>query len=90
MLSVVLYDCETWSLTLREERRLRVFENKILRRIFEPKRDENGEWKRFHNEELLINYRNRFVTQYITYLNIREALSGTLSPLSTHDRLILV
>ena len=43
ILPVVLYDCETWSLRLREERRLRVFENKILRRIFGPKRDENGE-----------------------------------------------
>ena len=39
---------------------------------------------------IMIHYRNRFVTQYITYLNIQEALSGTLSPLSTHDRLILV
>ena len=46
----VLYGCETWSLTLREESRL--FENRILRRLFRPKRDENGEWKRFHNEEL--------------------------------------
>jgi hypothetical protein len=54
ILPVVLYGCETWSLTLREERRLRVFENRILRRIFEPKSDENGEWKRFHNEELHI------------------------------------
>ena len=52
MLPVVLYDCETWSPTLREERRLRVFENRILRRIFGPKRDENGEWRRLHNEEL--------------------------------------
>ena len=52
---VVLYGCETWSLTLRDERRLRVFENKILRRIFWPKRDENGEWRRFHNEELHIS-----------------------------------
>ena len=41
-----------WSLTLREESRLRVFENRILRRIFGPKRDENGEWRRLHNEEL--------------------------------------
>jgi len=40
ILPVVLYGCETWSLTLREERRLRVFENRVLRRIFEPKRDE--------------------------------------------------
>ena len=45
-LPVVLYGCETWSITLREERRLRIFENRILRRIFGPKRDENGEWSR--------------------------------------------
>ena len=50
---VVLYGCETWSLTLREERRLRVFENMVLRRIFEPKRDEvRWEWRKLHNEEL--------------------------------------
>ena len=40
ILPVVLYGCETWSLTLREERRLRVFENRVLRRVFGPKRDE--------------------------------------------------
>jgi hypothetical protein len=50
---VVLYGCETWSLTLREEQRLRVFENRVLRRIFGPKREEaTGEWRRLHNEEL--------------------------------------
>jgi len=48
VLHVVLYGCESWSLTLREERRLAVFENKVLRKIFGPKRDEvTGEWKRF-------------------------------------------
>jgi hypothetical protein len=52
-LPVVLYGCETWSLTLREEYRLRVFENRVLRRIFEPKRDEmTVEWRKLHNEEL--------------------------------------
>ena len=50
---VVLYGCETWSLKLKEERRLRVFENRVLRRIFEPKRHEiTWEWKELHNEEL--------------------------------------
>jgi hypothetical protein len=50
---VALYGCETWSLTLREERRLRVFENRVLRRIFGPAWDEIiGEWKKLHNEEL--------------------------------------
>ena len=53
VLPVVLYGCDTWSLTLREERRLRVFENRELRRIFESKRDEvTGEWRKLHNEEL--------------------------------------
>jgi hypothetical protein len=53
ILPVVLYGCETWSLTLREEHRLRVFENRVLRRIFVPKRDEmTGEWRKLHNEEL--------------------------------------
>jgi hypothetical protein len=53
ILPVVLYGCETWSLTLREEHRLRVFENKVLRRIFGLKRDEvMGEWRKLHNKEL--------------------------------------
>ena len=52
-LPVVLYGCETWSLTLREERRLRVFENRVLRKVFGPKRDEvTREWRKLHNEEL--------------------------------------
>jgi hypothetical protein len=52
-LSVFQYGFETWSLVLREERRLRVFENKVLRRIFGPKRDEvTGEWRKLQNEEL--------------------------------------
>jgi hypothetical protein len=50
ILPVVLYGCETWSLTLREEHRLRVFENRVLRKIIGPKRDEiTGEWRKFHN-----------------------------------------
>jgi len=53
ILLVVLYGCETWSLTLREERKLSVFENMVLRRIFGPRREEvTGEWRRLHNEEL--------------------------------------
>ena len=62
ILPVVLYGCEAWSLTLREEKKLRVFENMVLRRIFRPMRDEvTREWRRLHNEEL-----NGFVllTQY--------------------------
>jgi hypothetical protein len=54
ILPVVLYGCEAWSLTLREEeRRLKAFENRVLRRVFGSKRDEvTGEWRRLHNEEL--------------------------------------
>jgi len=53
ILPVVLYGCENWWLTLREERTLSVFENMVLRRIFGPSRDEvPGEWRRLHNEEL--------------------------------------
>jgi hypothetical protein len=49
----VLYGCETWSLTLREEHRLRVFENRVLRRVVVCKRDEvTGEWRKLHNEDL--------------------------------------
>jgi hypothetical protein len=52
-LPVVLYGFEAWLLTLREERRLRVFENRVLRRVFGPKRDEvTGEWRKLHYEEL--------------------------------------
>jgi hypothetical protein len=50
---MVLYGCEAWSLTIREEHILRVFENRVLRKIFGPKRDEvTGGWKKLHNEEL--------------------------------------
>jgi hypothetical protein len=53
ILPVVFYGCENWSLTLREERRLRVFENRVLRRVFGPKRDKvMGKWRKLHNEEL--------------------------------------
>ena len=61
ILSVVLYGCETWLLTLREECRLRVFENRVLRKIFQPKKDEvTGELRKLHNEEL----RDRHSTKY--------------------------
>ena len=58
ILPVVLCGCETWSLILREESRLRVFENRILRWVFGPKRDENGECRRLHIEELHSLYRS--------------------------------
>jgi hypothetical protein len=53
ILPVVLYGCATWSLILREERRLTVFENRVLRGLFGPKRDEvTGEWKKLHSEKI--------------------------------------
>jgi hypothetical protein len=53
ILPVVLYGCETWSLTLKKEYKLRVFENRVLRRIFGPKRDTvTGGWRKLHNEKL--------------------------------------
>ena len=68
---VVLYGCEAWSLTLREERRLRVFENRIMRRIFGSKRDENGEWRRLHNEELHSLYRLPNIVRVIKSRRLR-------------------
>ena len=66
ILSIVLYGCETWSLTLREERRLRVFENLVLRRIFGPRRDEvMGEWRRLCNEEINDLYSSPNIVQVI-------------------------
>ena len=51
--NLVYYGCETWSLTVKEQRRLRVFRNRVLRRMFGPKRDEvKKEWRKLHNEEL--------------------------------------
>jgi hypothetical protein len=62
ILRVVLHGCETWSLTLREEHGLRVFENSILGRIFGPKRDEiTEEWKKLHNEELHTLYSSQIL-----------------------------
>jgi hypothetical protein len=55
ILPVVLYGCETWSLTLREKQRSRLFENRVVSRIFGPKRYEvTGKWRKLHNEELLV------------------------------------
>ena len=66
ILPVVLYGCETWSLTLREERRLRVFENRVLRRIFGPKRDEvTREWRKLNIEELNDLYSSPDIVQVI-------------------------
>ena len=72
ILPVVLYGCETWSLTLREERSLRLFENRVLRRIFGSKRDEvTGEWRKLHNKELSDLYSSPNIIQVIKSRRMR-------------------
>jgi len=74
ILPVILYGCEAWSLTLREERKLRVCENMVLRRIFGPRRDEvTGEWRRPHNEELNYFYSSPNIVRVIKSRRMRWA-----------------
>jgi len=69
ILPVVWYGCETWSLILREERRLRVCENRVLRRIFGPKRDKvTGEWRRLLNEEPNYMYSSPYIIRVIVMM----------------------
>ena len=70
---VVLYGCEALPLTIREECRVRVFENRILRRIFGPKRDVNEVWRRLHNEELHSLYRSPNVVRVLKIIRLRWA-----------------
>jgi len=73
-LPVVLYGCETWSLTLREERKLRVFANMVLRRIFGLRRDEvTWEWRRLHNEKLNDLYSSPNIVRVIKSRRMRWA-----------------
>jgi hypothetical protein len=75
ILPVVLYGCETWSLTVREEYKLRVFENRVLRRIFGPKRDGvTGGWRKLHNEELCDLYSSPSIIRIIKPRRLRWAV----------------
>jgi hypothetical protein len=73
ILQVVLYGCETWSLTLREEHRLRVFENRVLRRIFGPKSEEDGSWRKLHNDEIHNLYSSPNIVRVIKSRRMRWA-----------------
>ena len=74
ILPTVLCGCEAWSLTLREEGRLRVFDNRVLRKLFGPKRDEvTGEGRRLHNKELYALYSSPYMIQVIKLRRLRWA-----------------
>jgi hypothetical protein len=73
ILPVVLYGYETWSLTLREEHRLRVFDKRVLRRIFAPKREEDGSWRNLHNNELHSPYSSPNIVRVIKSRRMRWA-----------------
>jgi hypothetical protein len=73
ILPVVLYGCETWSFTLEEEHRLRVFEIRVLRRIFGPKREEDGSWRKLHNDELHNMYSSPNIVRVIKSRRMRWA-----------------
>jgi hypothetical protein len=73
ILPVVLYGCETWSVTLREVHRLRVFENTILRKIFAPKREEDESWRKLHNDELHSFYTSPNIVRVIKSRRMRWA-----------------
>jgi len=73
ILPVVLCGCETWSFTLRYEHRLTIYENRILRREFEPERHANGEWRRLYNEKLNDLYRSPNIVRMIKSRGLRWA-----------------
>jgi hypothetical protein len=92
ILPAVLYGCEIWSLTVREEHKLRVFENRVLRRIFGPKRDGvTGGWRMLHNEEI----HNMYSSPSIIRITVKPVLNGIsrdqkFFPLKPDFRLIKV
>ena len=82
-----MYGCETWSLTLREERRLRVFNNRVLRRILGPNREEvTGEWRKLHNEDLycspnifwMIKSRRMRLAEHVARMGVRKGVYRVL------------
>jgi hypothetical protein len=74
ILPVVFYGCETWSLTLREEHRLRVFENRVLRRVFGPKKEDvTGEWRKLHSEKLHNLYSSPDIIRQVKSRRLRWA-----------------
>jgi hypothetical protein len=73
ILPVVLYGCEIWSLILREEHRLRVLENTVLRKIFGPKMEEDGSWRKLHNDELHSLYSSPNIVRVIKSRRMRWA-----------------
>jgi hypothetical protein len=73
IMPVVLYGCETWLLTLREEFRLKMFENRVLNKIFGPKKDEvTGRWKRLHKKEFMLCILEQIQSNRIHYVGINE------------------
>jgi hypothetical protein len=72
ILPVVLYGYETWSLTLEEEQRLRVFENRMLRKISGPKKEEDGSWRKLHNDELHVTYSSPNIVKVIKSRRMRR------------------
>jgi hypothetical protein len=80
ILTVVLYGCETWSLTLRDEHRLSIFENRVLKRIFGPKRDEvTGGWRKLHGEDLHGLYSSPSIVRVIKARRMKWA--GYVAPM---------
>jgi hypothetical protein len=73
ILPVTLYGCETWSLTLREEHGLTVFENRVLRKIFGPKREVDGSWRKLQNDELHSLYSSPNIVMVIKTRRLRWA-----------------